>query len=341
MDYIEEKILGCLVGAAAGDALGAATEMRTRRQIEEKFGGRVKEFLTPPDDTFARGNMPGQVTDDFSLAYVTCLEILRHNGEITPEVSRAALLSWAEYNDFFQRFAGPTTRAAVEELRGNKPPLPEGGFVLVNDNGKASNGGAMKISPVALFAAGDVDKAVRDAVVMCRWTHNNNIALSGATAVAAATAEAMKREATLQSVIDAGIYGAKKGFEIGSQTGKVLAGPSVEKRIQMAVEIGRGAGDMLTAMDEISDRIGCGLAAAEAVPASFGLLSAAKGDTMEAIYAGVNIGNDTDTIATMVGGILGALNGIGSLPKEYVEVLETKNNMDLRGMAGRIRGLMG
>ena len=62
---------------------------------------------------------------------------------------------------------------------------------------------------------------------------------------------------------------------------------------------------------------------------------------MEAIYAGVNIGNDTDTIATMVGGILGALNGIGSLPKEYVEVLETKNNMDLRGMAGRIRGLMG
>ena len=42
MDYIEEKILGCLVGAAAGDALGAATEMRTRRQIEEKFGGRVR-----------------------------------------------------------------------------------------------------------------------------------------------------------------------------------------------------------------------------------------------------------------------------------------------------------
>ena len=210
MDYIEEKILGCLVGAAAGDALGAATEMRTRRQIEEKFGGRVKEFLTPPDDTFARGNMPGQVTDDFSLAYITCLEILRHNGEITPEVSRAALLSWAEYDDFFQRFAGPTTRAAVEELRGNKPALPEGGFVLVNDNGKASNGGAMKISPVALFAAGDVDKAVRDAVIMCRWTHNNNIALSGATAVAAATAEAMKREATLQSVIDGNLRGQKR-----------------------------------------------------------------------------------------------------------------------------------
>ena len=55
----------------------------------------------------------------------------------------------------------------------------------------------------------------------------------------------------------------------------------------------------------------------------------------------MNSGNHTDTIATMVGGILGALNGFGSLPKEYVEVLETKNNMDLRGMAGRIRGMVG
>ena len=97
------------------------------------------------------------------------------------------------------------------------------------------------------------------------------------------------------------------------------------------------------ALDVEAGTLACLLytSAAEAVPASFGLLAAAKGDTMEAIYAGVNIGNDTDTIATMVGGILGALNGIGSLPKEYVEVLETKNNMDLRGMAGRIRGMVG
>ena len=34
-----QKILGGLIGAAAGDAMGAATETRTRKQIEEKFGG--------------------------------------------------------------------------------------------------------------------------------------------------------------------------------------------------------------------------------------------------------------------------------------------------------------
>ena len=66
-----DKILGGLLGAAAGDAMGAATETRTRKQIEEKFGGYVTDFIEPPLDTFARGNKAGQVTDDFSVAYVT------------------------------------------------------------------------------------------------------------------------------------------------------------------------------------------------------------------------------------------------------------------------------
>ena len=61
------KIKGCLLGAAIGDAMGAATEVRTRQQIIEKFGKPVREFLPPPDDTFARGSKAGQVTDDYSM----------------------------------------------------------------------------------------------------------------------------------------------------------------------------------------------------------------------------------------------------------------------------------
>ena len=64
-----EKILGCLIGGAAGDAMGAATEIRTREQIKDFFGSYVTEFLTPPDDTFARGCSKAQITDDFSIAY--------------------------------------------------------------------------------------------------------------------------------------------------------------------------------------------------------------------------------------------------------------------------------
>ena len=71
----------------------------------------------------------------------------------------------------------------------------------------------------------------------------------------------------------------------------------------------------------------------EAVPAAIGLCVAAKGNTVDGICAAVNIGDDTDTVATMVGGILGALNGIGSMPERYLEIIERENQFDLRRLA--------
>ncbi|WP_411561589.1 ADP-ribosylglycohydrolase family protein, partial [Salmonella enterica] len=41
MHVDRNKILGCLVGAAAADAMGAATEVRTQQQIKDYFGGWV------------------------------------------------------------------------------------------------------------------------------------------------------------------------------------------------------------------------------------------------------------------------------------------------------------
>ena len=60
------------------------------------------------------------------------------------------------------------------------------------------------------------------------------------------------------------------------------------------------------------------------------------GNTVDAICAAVNIGNDTDTVATMVGGILGALNGVDSMPESYMEIIERENNFDLKSLAEEI-----
>ena len=45
---MNQKILGSILGAAVGDAMGAATETKSARQIQKIFGGRVEEFKTPP-----------------------------------------------------------------------------------------------------------------------------------------------------------------------------------------------------------------------------------------------------------------------------------------------------
>ena len=332
---MKNKILGCLVGGATGDAMGAPTELRTREQIYDKFGGYVTEFFDPPTDTFARGGSAGEVTDDFSLAYVTCQTIIKNDGKVTSDVAKEALIEWSKQERFFERFAGPTTRAAIQKMKGIEMPeaLP---FVPVNDNTKATNGLGMKMAPIALFSNGDIDKAVENACIIGMLTHDNQIALSAGCAIAAATSCAMREDATLFDVVQAGLYGAKKGEEWGEENAKVLAGPNVYERMKLAINIGLQAKDLSEAIDELADIIGSGLAAAEAIPTVFGLLVASKGNTLDGIHAGVNIGSDTDTVATMVGGILGTLNGLDSLPSDYKKFLEEKNQFDFDELADGI-----
>lgn len=309
----QEKILGGLLGAAVGDAMGAATEFRNAAMIKEHFGGLVTDFVQPPDDNLAKGTRAGMVTDDFSIAYFTARRMLEENSPITNELAVKALIEWAEHPEY-TRYIGPTTKNSIAKLKGEaleKNILPELGRLLC-DNSRATNGGGMKSGVMGLFHPGDLDGAIDDAIVMCMPTHDNTIALSGACAIAAATAKAMEERVSYIEVIEAGIYGAREGYRKAQPIAKPVAGASVEKKIGLAVEIGlRKAEDFEGAMNEIADIIGGGLYAYEAIPAAFGHIAACGGRVMDSILMGVNAGDDTDTVACMTGFIVGALGGAG------------------------------
>lgn len=325
------KILGGLLGAAVGDAMGAATETRSTKQIVEKFGGLVTTFIDPPDDVFARGFEKGSVTDDFSLAYCTAQAIINNNGIIDDEVAKNALIEWSKTRYYV--LAGPTTVGAVNRMLGKEVTSPAS--FLSYDSSKGSDGGAMKISPVGLASFGNVDKAIKDAITICKPTHFNSTALSGACAVAAAVSEAMNDNCTIESIIEAGLKGASFGNDYATENGKELANPSVYKRIVLAVEIAKKCnGDMAKAMQELEDVIGSGLSASETVPCAFGLLEASRGDTSKAIIAAVNIGSDTDTIATIVGAICGTYESYYN--DEYLNTINRVNNYDLSSIAQKI-----
>ncbi len=332
-----DKIYGGLVGAAIGDCMGAATEMRPTSLIIQRFGGLVEDFVENPDDTFLRGKPSGYATDDFSLAYFIAKAIVEDKGIITNKTAEKALLAWSD-TDWYE-YAGNTTRAAVNTIKGIENPPNRFSF-LVCENSKATNGSAMKIGPVGLASKGDVDKAIMDSITINMPTHDNNISLSGGAAVAAAVAKALHDNVTLNDLVEAGLYGAKLGYEKGNQIGKILAGPSVEKRIYLAAEIGAKAnGDVYKAMYEIADIIGSGLACAEAVPAAFGLMVAANGDAIKPILGGVNIGDDTDTVATIVGAMVGTLNGYKAYTQRWIDLIEKENNFNLEKLAKDIDSL--
>ncbi|OPX85864.1 MAG: ADP-ribosyl-(dinitrogen reductase) glycohydrolase [Pelotomaculum sp. PtaB.Bin104] len=325
-----DKILGGLLGAAVGDAMGAATEARTTEQIIQIFGHEVTDFEKPPADAIGAGNERGQLTDDFSCAYFIASHIIRHNGLVNQEIVKEAIIDWSEHKVFFERFAGPTTRLAIKKFKGE---TTKGADTIEVLPWQATNGAGMRISPIGLLNPGNLGSAINDAVTATLTTHDNHLAISGACAVACAVSRAMLPDADVYQVVQAGLYGAKEGERIGQQVGKIAAGPSVVRRMEMAVRIGLGQGTPREKMFEIADRVGSGLHISEAVPAAFGLFIANGGDAMASIIGGVNIGYDTDTVATMTGAIAGTLQGAGAFPNHYLELLDQVNGIDLANLA--------
>ena len=149
MSKLQSKGLGSLVGASAGDAMGAATELRTIEQIKNDFDGWVTTFIAPPQDTFGRCNGAGMVTDDFTQGKFILEAALEQNGELNEQVLRSAFRRWMDY-PFYPNFTGPTTRAAMQRIfNDTRPSLqgdaeagePKQDVELVNNgNASATNG---------------------------------------------------------------------------------------------------------------------------------------------------------------------------------------------------------
>lgn len=332
-----ERMHGAFAGAAIGDALGAATELRTAGQIREHFGGPVRTFVEPPSDTFARGRAPGQVTDDFSQAMHLAHALLARDGDRSEETGREAILSWWD-DEQYRVFAGPTTRAAIDRLHGATVEEP----FFLHRGAQATNGAAMRVFPVGGLAT-SVDDAVEGAVSVSLPTHDNHLAVAGAATIAAGVWAAIDaaQHVTLPNaghIVRACLLGAERGETIGRARTHEVAGASVHQRLRLALTIAEQTTDVHTAAKTLADQVGAGIWANEAVPAAVAIASVAD-DPFEAIVAAVNGGDDTDTVATMVGALVGAASGIDALPERLVSQVQSANGFDLAHLAADMASL--
>lgn len=323
----QEKILGGLLAGAIGDSMGAVTEHTSRRILEQRYGF-VTEIIEPHDWLRSRGHVKGLVTDDFSVAYYSAQPLLRAKQRFSRELAIEGLLKWNE-DPKYCNCAGPTTKVAIARFRGLDVPEAKPETVKCN-NSRVTNGGAMKSGIVGLFNPGNVDQAIDDTITLCGITHDNTLAMSGACAIAAATAQAFVPGCSYMDLIRAGIYGAEEGYKRSLGVLKPVAGASISKRIALAAEIGlRNQDNPRKAMAEIADVIGAGLYAFESVPAAFGYIAACKGNAMETIYLAVNAGDDTDTVACMVGFVVGAFCSVNALSPAHLKLINEVNGFDL------------
>ena len=148
--------------------------------------------------------------------------------------------------------------------------------------------GPARCAPLGLLWTGDPKRAGFEAAVSCSVTHGHPSALAGAAAIAAAVSTA---------VDGAGLDAAwmRAAADIADE---VTNDRRVSTRIRMAAD--------LLGHDEASalDLIGTGPVSWEGVPAAMWCAANAT-SPIKGVLSAVNAGGDTDTIASMVGAILG------------------------------------
>lgn len=330
-----ERILGSLATSCIGDALGCATEMLTMSDIKATYGDFVNELIAPYEGhpLFPDKRPPGQWTDDASLLIKMAEAVIASEGYLTFEHVADQLLRWAELPEY--ACAGPSTIAAINALKSGVNPRMSGRTGRLAADG-VSNGAAMKVSPAGLANPGDLDGAVGDSITMTVPTHGTSVAVEGAAAIAAGVAQALEEEATVASVVQACLYGAVEGKKRSKGLVRQVPSPSVYKRTELAVDLACRNSDIYKTMADLEAYVGTGLAIYETVPTAIGLFVAANGDPFTTVYAAANIGNDTDTIATIAGALAGALRGFASVPEHlYRQVVEV-NQVDLEGISKAI-----
>jgi ADP-ribosylglycohydrolase len=335
-EELRDRIHASIAMAVIGDALGAPTEQRSIREIRALFGGRVDTFFEPPADSpYSKGRSRAQITDDSSQMMMLCEILIRDGGKVTARSVADMIIEWSGDARYFPHFAGPSTRAAIERLKAGADPEKTGSMGRETTQG-TSDGGAMRVAPVGMVHPGDPEAAVRAAAQTCMPSHFTSVGLAGAAAVAGAVAVALQKGATVLDVVRGAIWAAELGERIGGEEGREVAGPSVARRIELAVELAATSPDLDTAISRIAGVVGTGLSAAEAVPAAIGFVVAGGGDPWQTVVAAANAGDDTDTVACMAGAIAGALAGFSAVPRDrYREVLEA-NDVDLESLADRL-----
>ncbi len=307
-------ILGGLYGQALGDAWCMAALLNPE-QTWQKHGGWIDGFRPGPDEVWVHAGLPpGRITDDTEQAF-SLAESIIEDRRVTIEGAARAVIRWYDRIGGDEcPYVGPSTRRAVQKLKRGIDPRESG---MHGD----TNGAAMRVSVVGMIHPGDLAGAAMDATIQAIPTHNTDVAMSGAAAVAGAVAVALIPGVQLDAILQAGIEAA----EIGRRQGPIYMGASVARRIQLAIEIARRPTDPRARIQELYDLIGSTLATSESVPAAFGVLAMGNGDPIQtAIYAAALAG-DADTVGAMACAIAGTWHGASVFKPDILATLHNAN----------------
>jgi len=356
--YLLEKARGAILGAAVGDALGWPYELRSGRVAPDKISAFKNGSLHFQDWERRTGGRfyphavnirSGEYSDDTQLILSTARSLLLGKENWQKYFSERELPLWLIYE---RGGGGATKRAAKSWLSGKKPWSK---YLKKKDTIRyfkaGGNGVAMRILP-HLISKSDIQdfKIIGEEIFrngIC--THGHPRALLGAIAYSYALWVAMRESKILrygelieELLSSINVWGEikelsekfSKWFNVAN---KCLNNEyfSIWKRtiteMKELLEIGRKSLRKEALADDIEtlDEMGCfnkkiGGAGTVTAASSIFLASRHAVAPIHALSASVLAkGADTDTIASMTGALLGAINGVEWLQPLCNEIQDT------------------
>ena len=317
-----DRALGAFYGLALGDALGMHTQSFSRAQIIARFG-QISGLVDAPADQPIAPNMPkGSITDDTEQAILVAQLLVDGNGHIDPNTLAQRLIAWeAEMQaKGSQDLLGPSTKRAIEMILAGHSPEESGRY-------GTTNGAAMRIAPVGIAAdISQPDLFIKAVVQACQVTHNTSLGIASAAAVAAVISSGLNGK-KLEHALNAGTEMAY----IAEHHGHWVAGGRIGPRIRWARHASHecnpdNLGDLLY------DVIGTSVASQESVVAAFALAQRVASGSLgsfNALCIAASIGGDTDTIAGILGAMLGACAGLEQWPQALIRQVKEVNSLQL------------
>ena len=326
---MNDRVKGVLIGCAYGDAMGMPTENLARKQILERYPKGIDTFVESVDQSEnGRTFLPGQVTDDTINTILLLRSIAENNGKPDGISFIRSLQKWIDaHPEENEVIIGRSTRRAINAIENGQDISTTGYF-------GSTNGASMKISPIGIISDyRDPDTLIDNVYEICYPTHNNRIAIQGASVVASLISCAVRNgtiddvESFSNDVID---HVKDRGFVTGT--------PDLKNRIHAVCEDAKYLSQQ-EMIGKLSDFYGTGIETYETIPAVIAILEMSDYDPVKCGKIAAVIGNDTDTIGAIACAIAGAFHP-ESFSDEDIDLLQNVNHIDFDELAELIRPFM-
>ncbi len=314
-----DRVIACLEGIATGDAIGKQTEMLSHENVSRWYPHGVRDFEGAPGTIIPRyvGKKyewrVGETTDDTERTIAVARAILADGHVSHVSVGREMLGCTKSVH--------PGVRSLWEFHQAADPTR-----VAVGHEGC---GAAIRVAPVGIFYAShalpELVAGAREASIS---THSGPLAVAAAAATAAAVSAAIDG-ASPQHVLAFAEEAAAVAEHQYQGVAPVFA---------MAV---RTVHDQLAGLPTLSPSAVAACCFPNQpltiVPLALALATVMR-SAGDAILLATNIGGDSDSVASIAGGILGAMYP-DTVNERWVHIVETVNQHRLAPLARELAGL--